>query len=86
MFKMMLEMNGFELYKKMQNIDKKLKVCFITAFEDYSEEFKQSFPELDETKCFARKPTYKMSNNYLGFKACGSKRYAITHILLKMNF
>jgi hypothetical protein len=33
-----------------------MKVRFITAFEDYDEEFKQSFPELDETKCFVRKP------------------------------
>ena len=33
-----------------------MEVYFITAFEDYSEEFKQPFPELNETKCFVRKP------------------------------
>jgi hypothetical protein len=33
-----------------------MKVCFITAFEDYNEEFNHSFPELDERKCFVRKP------------------------------
>jgi two-component system, OmpR family, response regulator ChvI len=52
----MPKMNGFELYKKIKNIDNKIKVCFITAFEDYHEEFKESFPELDEIKCFIRKP------------------------------
>ena len=52
----MPKMNGFELYKKIENMDNKIKVCFITAFEDYHEEFKESFPELDEVKCFVRKP------------------------------
>ena len=33
-----------------------MKVCFITAFEDYREEFKESFPELEEAKYFIRKP------------------------------
>lgn len=33
-----------------------MKVYFITAFEDYNEEFEQSFPELDERKRFVRKP------------------------------
>jgi response regulator RpfG family c-di-GMP phosphodiesterase len=56
LFMMVLEMNGFELYKKMKNIDGSLKACFITAFEDYRQEFKESFPELDEIKCFIRKP------------------------------
>ncbi len=52
----MPELNGFELYKKIQEKDNKMKVCFITAFEDYDDEFKQSFPDLDESKCFVRKP------------------------------
>ena len=52
----MPKMNGFELYKKIKDIDNKMEVCFITAFEDYREEFKESFPELDEVKCFVRKP------------------------------
>jgi two-component system, OmpR family, response regulator ChvI len=52
----MSKMNGFELYKKIKSIDHKIKVCFITGFEDYREEFKESFPELDEVKCFVRKP------------------------------
>ena len=28
----------------------------MTAFEDYRQEFKESFPMLDEIKCFIRKP------------------------------
>jgi two-component system, OmpR family, response regulator ChvI len=49
-------MNGFELFKKMRSIDSKVEACFITAFEDYREEFKESFPMLDEAKYFIRKP------------------------------
>jgi DNA-binding NtrC family response regulator len=49
-------MNGFELYKKMKDIDGNAKVCFITAYEDYRQEFKETFPQLDEAKYFIRKP------------------------------
>jgi len=52
----MPKINGFELYKKIKDIDNKIEVCFITAFEDYREEFKESFPELEEAKYFIRKP------------------------------
>jgi DNA-binding response OmpR family regulator len=52
----MPKMNGFELYKKIKEIDRNMEVCFITAFEDYREEFKESFPELQEAKYFIRKP------------------------------
>jgi two-component system response regulator ChvI len=52
----MPKMNGFELYKKIRDIDNKLEACFITAFEDYRDEFKESFPELEEAKYFIRKP------------------------------
>jgi DNA-binding NtrC family response regulator len=52
----MPNMNGFELYKKLRIIDDNVEVCFITAFEDYHEEFKDSFPTLDEAKHFIRKP------------------------------
>ena len=49
-------MDSFELFKKMKSIDSKVEVCFITAFEDYWEDFKESFPMLDEAKHFIRKP------------------------------
>src|SRR5215203_571534 len=52
----MAPLNGFELYKEMKRIDSKVEACFITAFEDYREEFKESFPMLDEAKYFIRKP------------------------------
>ena len=52
----MPSMNGFELYKKLKIIDGNVEVCFITAFEDYHEEFKESFPRLDEARHFIRKP------------------------------
>ena len=52
----MPKMNGFELYKEIKDIDNKIEACFITAFEDYREEFKESFPELEEAKYFIRKP------------------------------
>jgi FixJ family two-component response regulator len=52
----MPNMNGFELYKKLKIIDGNVEVCFITAFEDYHEEFKESFPMLDEARHFIRKP------------------------------
>ncbi len=48
--------SGFELYRKMRSIDNEVKVCFITAFEDYREEFRETFPMLDEFKYFIRKP------------------------------
>src|SRR5918912_1547033 len=52
----MPKMNGFELYKKIKDNDNKIEACFITAFEDYREEFKESFPGLEEAKYFIRKP------------------------------
>ena len=48
----MPNMTGFELYRKLKEIDSKVKVCFITAFETYYEKF---FP-LEEIKGFIRKP------------------------------
>jgi two-component SAPR family response regulator len=49
-------MNGFEIYKKIRIIDGNVEIYFITAFEDYHEEFKETFPSLDEAKHFIRKP------------------------------
>lgn len=49
-------MNGFELYQKIKDMDDKVKVCFLTAFEEYRSDFRQSFPALDEVKCYLKKP------------------------------
>ncbi len=49
-------MNGFELCQKIKEMDDKVKVCFLTAFEEYRSDFRQSFPALDEVKCYLKKP------------------------------
>lgn len=51
----MTPINGFELYRRLQTIDKKLRVCFITAFEIYHDEFRRVFPKI-KVECFVRKP------------------------------
>jgi DNA-binding response OmpR family regulator len=48
-------MTGFELYNKLHQIDEKAKICFITAFELYYDEFKRVFPKI-KVECFIRKP------------------------------
>jgi len=52
----MPQMSGFELYSKIKGIDDTVKVCFITAFEDYHNEFKKLFPYLNESECYIKKP------------------------------
>ena len=49
-------MNGFQLCQEIRNLDDKVKICFLTAFEDYREEFKPLFPSLNEVKCYLKKP------------------------------
>jgi DNA-binding response OmpR family regulator len=51
----MPKMNGFELYSKLHQIDEKAKICFITAYEIYYDEFKRMFPKV-KVECFIRKP------------------------------
>jgi DNA-binding response OmpR family regulator len=51
----MPKMNGFELYQEIEKVDKKTKVCFITAFEVYYHALREIFPTL-EVGCFIRKP------------------------------
>lgn len=52
----MPRMNGFELYDKIKEIDDKVNVCFITAFEEYYDEFKKWFPHAEKSEWFIRKP------------------------------
>ena len=43
-------MNGFELYKRMRQIDDKVHVCFMTNPRAmYLDEFKTTFPDLPQT-------------------------------------
>jgi two-component system catabolic regulation response regulator CreB/two-component system response regulator ChvI len=51
----MPKMNGFELYNKLYQIDEKARICFITAFELYYDEFRRVFPKIN-VDCFIRKP------------------------------
>ena len=51
----MPKINGFELYRHINKVDNKIKVCFISAFESYADEFKTAFPNQSES-CFIRKP------------------------------
>jgi len=52
----MPDMNGYELYNKIRDIDDKARVCFITAYEESLNDFKKLFPNLEEVDCFIRKP------------------------------
>jgi DNA-binding response OmpR family regulator len=53
----MPQLNGFELYNKIRQIENRAKVCFMTAFEEYYDEFERAFPDLhQEEECFINKP------------------------------
>jgi DNA-binding NtrC family response regulator len=52
----MQRMSGFELYDKIKEIDDNVNVCFITAFEEYYDEFKKRFPYSEKPDWFIRKP------------------------------
>jgi DNA-binding response OmpR family regulator len=49
------EMGGFEFYRKIRKLDGVILVYFMTAFEQYYEEFKQALPTL-ASAYFIRKP------------------------------
>jgi CheY-like chemotaxis protein len=51
----MPNMNGFELYNKIEKIDNKVKVCFISAYDVEDKVLRKQFPSL-ELKCFLPKP------------------------------
>ncbi len=52
----MPEMDGFELFREIKKVDKKPKICFLTASERYYENYRQEkFIPLDK-ELFIRKP------------------------------
>ena len=51
----MPRINGFDLYRELKERDTGVKVCFLTAFQIYYEEFRMMFPTID-VKAFIRKP------------------------------
>ena len=52
----MPEMDGFELYREIQKIDDKAKVCFLTASELYYKEFRTKEYSAIDKDLFIRKP------------------------------
>jgi CheY-like chemotaxis protein len=51
----MPNMNGFELSDKIEKIDNKVKVCFISAYDVEDKSLREHFPSL-KIKCFLPKP------------------------------
>jgi DNA-binding response OmpR family regulator len=51
----MPKMSGFELCDKIKKLDSKVKVCFISAFDPYSDELKEQFLS-SKIECFIPKP------------------------------
>jgi CheY-like chemotaxis protein len=51
----MPQMNGFELSNKIEQIDNKTKVCFISAYNVEDKALKEKYPTL-QIKCFLPKP------------------------------
>jgi two-component system, OmpR family, response regulator ChvI len=51
----MPKMNGFELYREIEKIDNKPKICFITAFEVYYKSLRELFPTV-RIDCYIKKP------------------------------
>ena len=51
----MPKMNGFELYREIEKIDNKPKICFITAFEVYYRSLRELFPTV-KVDCYIKKP------------------------------
>jgi DNA-binding response OmpR family regulator len=49
----MPKIDGIKLYQEIRKIDKKVRVCFITASEEY---YIKKIPELKKAKCFMQKP------------------------------
>jgi DNA-binding response OmpR family regulator len=51
----MPKMSGFELCDRIKKVDGKVKVCFISAFDPYSDELRDQFLSL-KIECFIPKP------------------------------
>jgi DNA-binding response OmpR family regulator len=52
----MPKMDGFELYNKLKEKDKDIKVCFLTASELYYQEFRSREYDAIDKNLFIRKP------------------------------
>jgi DNA-binding response OmpR family regulator len=52
----MPDMDGFDLYKKIKELDNNVKVCFLTASEMYYENYRSKEYSLIEEDLFIHKP------------------------------
>jgi two-component SAPR family response regulator len=52
----MPQMDGLDFYREMRKIDKKVKLCFITASEKYYEPFRKEIDDIIGENCFIQKP------------------------------
>jgi two-component system, OmpR family, response regulator ChvI len=53
----MPDMNGFELYRQIRRKDNRVKVCFLTAvneFQEYEQYKKEAYPKLGERHFIAK--------------------------------
>lgn len=66
----MLRMSGYDLYQAIRRKDGDIRICFLSAFDIYYNEFSRIFPNSD-VRCFIRKP--------IGIKAL------ISHIKSELN-
>jgi two-component system, OmpR family, response regulator ChvI len=51
----MPDLNGFEVYRRLKEIDSSIKIGFLTGIEMREEEFTRLFPQM-RIECFLRKP------------------------------
>lgn len=51
----MPQMSGYDLYPRLQEMDPKLKICFMTAYEIHQTQIPQLIPNFD-SRYFVRKP------------------------------
>jgi DNA-binding response OmpR family regulator len=52
----MPQMDGFDLYKELKKLDPDVKVCFLTASEKYSEDFRKEEYRILSKDLFIQKP------------------------------
>ena len=51
----MPKINGFQFYRKIKELDNKVRVIFLTAFDIFEQEAKIVFPDIEPTS-FMKKP------------------------------